>query len=105
MKMSANVAFMVRVSLPPLMRRRTKSLVVLLVVDWREPDHIWIVATPFSSVASVEYIQRRAALLPSGSWFTAITAGLERIARSAGWISRKSLPRMRGLFTTAPFCY
>ena len=103
MNISANVAFMVMVSLPPFMRRSTMSLVVLLVVDWSDPDHIWIVATPFSSVALVSYIQRRAALLPWGSWFTAMTAGLEIIARSAGLIVRRSLPRMRGLFAIDPF--
>jgi hypothetical protein len=53
-------------------------------------------------VESVEYIQRREAEDPEGSWFTAMTAALERIARSFAGTMRMSFPRIRGLFAAAP---
>ena len=72
------------------------------VVDFRLPLHIWIAARPLTSVLFVAYIHRLDAELPLGSWFTAMTAGFERIERSAGAIVRISFPMIKGLLTAAP---
>lgn len=101
-KMSAKVAFITVVLLAPLMRRTTISLCKLLVVDFRLPDHSWITACGSVSFKT-GYIQRRTALLPRGSWFTAMTAAFERMERSAGGIFRISLPMMRGDLAAAPY--
>jgi len=89
----------------PLTRMTTISLYVPPVVDIKLPDHIWIAARPYWSVTLVLYIQRLEAELPLGSWLTAITAALDKIARSFGGTIRISFPMMRGLFAAAPRCF
>ncbi len=106
--MSARVAFIVSGTLRPLMKRTTISPYVPPVVDVREPDHIWmvpveVILVPFEfEVLLMSYIQRLAAEEPAGSWLIAMTAGLERMLRSAGAMERMSLPMIKGLLAAAP---
>jgi hypothetical protein len=66
-----------------------------------------VAGRPYESVTLVDSLyQRRAALEPSGSWFTAMTAALAMMESDLGVTLVKSAPVRRGLkavFTVSTF--
>src|SRR5271156_5260689 len=94
MKISCNVAFIVRAEFPALSKATTWSLLERLPVQ-RE-----ISPPPLMSL-STSYLHTLCPADPGGSWLIAITAGFIKMDNDASEMALRLFPIINGLFIIA----